>query len=182
MHRPEAGGGHALETQPRWRSGLQEFLGPIGWRGVAEVGVALSEPCPAPRGREGEHSVAQSGPASRHQGRGSCCVQPASLGSAPGSSSLPESPRPSPPPPAPLSQPSASQPEASGWSGPFPSLLWRLVSACSCCLAPACNLVRFVPSSHCCEPRHGWPCSSGRMYLVAVLLSTRPSLCAFSPP
>lgn len=92
MHRPEAGGGHALETQPRWRSGLQESLGPIRWRGVAEVGVALSEPCPAPRGREGEHSVAQSGPASRHQGRGSAVSSQPPWALLPGA-------RPSPSPP-----------------------------------------------------------------------------------
>lgn len=44
MHRPEAGGGHALETQPRWRSGLQESLGPSGGEGGGGR-VALSEPC-----------------------------------------------------------------------------------------------------------------------------------------
>lgn len=78
---------------------------------------------------------------------------------SPGQSLLMLCPRelvhPCPPPPAPLSRPSASQPETSGWSDPFPSLLWCLVSMCSCCLTPACNLVQLFPSAHRCEPRRG---------------------------
>lgn len=65
---------------------------------------------------------------------------------------------------------------------PLPPLLWRLVSACSCCLS-ACipNLARSVPSSHCtANPGLQAACSSERMCLVAVLLNVvQPSLCAF---
>ena len=154
-------------------------MGPIR---VARTEVTLSESCPSTCWHEEERSIARLGPVSAVTRAGALLCPASFLVLCPRELVPPRVPPSESPPPASLSQLSASQPEASGWSGPFPSLLWCLVSECSCCLAPACNLVWFFPSAHHCEPRHEWPCSSGCVCLVAVLLSTQPSLCAFSSP